>query len=84
VSVKTPLQEIAELVVWNQFARTTTIQRRLRKGFKTTVDSLNQLEELGVVGPADDSGDRTVLVPHTQLQSVLAKVREIEAVKTDG
>lgn len=84
MSAKTILEEVAEFVVTNQLASTSTIQRKLRIGFAKAALSLQDLEKIGVVGPADGSRARDVLVAHTQLAAVLEKVREYEAVNTDG
>jgi DNA segregation ATPase FtsK/SpoIIIE-like protein len=84
VSAKTVLEEVAEFVVKNQFASASTIQRKLRIGFAMAQRSLSQLEQIGVVGPKVGTLARDVLVTHTQLLSVLEKVREFEAVNTDG
>lgn len=79
MSAKSKLEEVAEFVVTNQFASVSTIQRKLRLGFATAAILVGQLEELGVVGPADGSRARDVLVPYTALASVLQRVREFEA-----
>jgi S-DNA-T family DNA segregation ATPase FtsK/SpoIIIE len=81
---KTMLEEVAEYVVKNQWAAASTIQRHLRMGYVKVQQMLSELERLGVVGPADGSRARDVLVPMTSLGPVLERVRESEAVGTDG
>lgn len=76
---KTMLHEVAAYVVTNQIAATSTIQRQLRIGFGKVVQLLTELEQIGVVGPADGSRARDVLVPHTGLQAVLVQVAKFEA-----
>lgn len=76
---KTMLHEVAEYVVTNQIAATSTIQRQLRIGFAKVVQLLTELEQIGVVGPADGSRARDVLVPYTGLQVVLVQVAKFEA-----
>jgi DNA segregation ATPase FtsK/SpoIIIE-like protein len=78
------LEEVADYVVRNQWAAASTIQRHLRMGFAKVQQLLQELEGLGVVGPADGSRARDVLVPHTQLESVLAEVRKHEEATRDG
>lgn len=79
MSTKTMLEEVAEFVVTNQIASTSMIQRKLRMAFAKAARLLVELEDLGVVGPADGSRAREVLVTHAQLASVLQRVREFEA-----
>lgn len=69
------LEQVAELVVSQQFAATSNVQRKLRLGFALAHNLLDRLEELGVVGPQVGSKARDVLVPPEQLPDVLARIR---------
>ncbi|MCO6460324.1 MAG: DNA translocase FtsK [Saprospiraceae bacterium] len=54
-------QEAALLVVANQHGSTSMIQRRLKLGYNRAGRIMDQLEELGIVGPNEGSKPREVL-----------------------
>lgn len=54
--------EAAKLVVENQLGSTSMIQRRLKAGYARAGRIMDMLEEMGVVGPAQGSKPRDVLV----------------------
>lgn len=83
---KSSLEEVAEYVVKNQVATAPTIQRHLRMAFAKVMRLLNELEELGVVGPTAGSFERDILAAATSLPTVLQLVRQHEtgAVSTDA
>lgn len=54
--------EAAQLVVENQLGSTSMIQRRLKLGYARAGRVMDMLEEMGVVGPAQGSKPRDVLV----------------------
>jgi S-DNA-T family DNA segregation ATPase FtsK/SpoIIIE len=56
------LEEAIELVVETGRASTTYLQRRLGIGYPRASRLMDQLEEEGIVGPADGSRPRDVLV----------------------
>ena len=54
--------EAAKLVVENQLGSTSMLQRRMKLGYARAGRVMDLLEEMGVVGPAQGSKPRTVLV----------------------
>ncbi len=55
------LEDAARLVVETQHGSTSMIQRRLKLGYNRAGRIMDQLEALGIVGPADGSKPREVL-----------------------
>jgi S-DNA-T family DNA segregation ATPase FtsK/SpoIIIE len=55
-------REAAEVVVQNQLGSTSLLQRRLKVGYGRAARIIDQLQDAGVLGPADGSKAREVLV----------------------
>lgn len=69
-------EEAARLVIQNQHGSTSMIQRRLKLGYNRAGRIMDQLESVGVVGPAEGSKPRDVLMfTETDLDSLLLKMR---------
>lgn len=68
------LAEAAEYVIGNQYGSANAVQRKLRVGFAEAGQLMDQLEDLGIVGPHRGAGPRDVLIPATGLQAELDKI----------
>lgn len=60
-------REAAEACIQNQGGSTSLLQRRLRIGYGRAARIIDQLELAGVLGPADGSKPREVLISFAQL-----------------
>ena len=56
------LEDAARLIVQSQHGSTSMIQRRLKLGYNRAGRIMDQLEAIGVVGPAEGSKPREVLI----------------------
>ena len=69
-------EEAAHAVVLSQQGSTSMIQRRFSIGYNRAGRLMDQLEQVGVVGAAQGSKPREVLIPdENQLNSLLLKLR---------
>lgn len=64
----TLIDEAKEIVLKASKASATLLQRRLRIGYPRAASLLDSLEEMGVVGPADGSKPREVLISQEDLE----------------
>ena len=69
-------EEAARLVVSSQLASTSEIQRRLGFGYAKAGRIMDQLEDVGIVGPFNGKSPREVIVKNlAELESVLDKLQ---------
>ena len=66
------LWDAAELVVGAKFGSTSNIQRHFSIGYSRAGRIMDMLEEKGIVGPANGSKPREVLVDELELESIKA------------
>jgi Ftsk gamma domain len=71
------LRLAAEHVITTQYGSQNTLQRKLRVGFATAGRLMDQLQDIGVVGPAEGSKAREVLKTANMLPGVLQSLEQV-------
>lgn len=70
-------EDAARVIVMNQVGSTSLIQRRLKLGYNRAGRLMDQLEEVGIVGPNAGSKAREVLIPtEADLEQYLLVLKE--------
>lgn len=69
------LEEAVETVLATGIASASGLQRRLRVGFSRASRLIDMMEQLGIVGPADGSRPREILVDEDGAQELLDEAR---------
>jgi len=64
------MQEAKEIVINQGKASTTSLQRRLRIGYARAASIMDALEDAGVIGPANGSKPREILITKEQYASL--------------
>lgn len=70
-------EEAAQLIITSQQGSTSLLQRRMKLGYNRAGRIMDQLEIAGIVGPADGSKPREVLLH--DVASLEVKLRELES-----
>ncbi len=94
------LPKAIEIVVENQMASTTLLQKKLKLGYARASRIIDDLEERGIIGPFEGSKPRKVLIskqqwyemnalaqggaPNTDATDILSVEDEISPLETDG
>jgi len=63
-------RDAAEICIQHQGGSTSLLQRRLRIGYGRAARIIDQLHHAGILGPADGSKPREVIVDHLQFQQL--------------
>lgn len=67
-------EEAAQIVVQTGLASTSSLQRRYAIGYNRAGKIMDQLEAVGIVGPAQGGKPRSVLVDMPQLEAILSSL----------
>lgn len=70
------LEEAAKVVVLEGKASATLLQRKLKLGFARAARVIDQLEEIGVIGPQEGTKPRKVLVKLDELDRIFENLRK--------
>ncbi len=69
------LKEAIKLIAGRKTTSATFLQRKLKIGFARAARIIDQLEELGIVGPADGPKPREVRITPDKVDEILKKIR---------
>ncbi len=69
------IKEAIKLIAGRKTTSATFLQRKLRIGFARAARIIDQLEELGIIGPADGSKPREVRISSEKLEDVLKRIK---------
>ena len=64
-------EEAARLVLHLQICSTSTLQRRLKLGYARAARIVDQMEQAGIVGPANGAKGREILISEDELENYL-------------
>ena len=67
-------EEVARLIVTSNTVSSSSLQRRYAIGYNRAGKILDELESVGIVGPANGGKPRAVLVDATELEEILGKL----------
>lgn len=69
------IKEAIKLIVGRKTTSATFLQRKLKIGFARAARIIDQLEELGIVGPADGPKPREVRISPDKLDEILKRIK---------
>ncbi|MEO0223581.1 MAG: DNA translocase FtsK, partial [candidate division WOR-3 bacterium] len=69
------LKEAIKLIAGRKTTSATFLQRKLKVGFARAARIIDQLEELGIVGPADGPKPREVRITPDKVDEILRKIK---------
>jgi DNA segregation ATPase FtsK/SpoIIIE-like protein len=69
------IKEAIKLIAGRKTTSATFLQRKLKIGFARAARIIDQLEELGIVGPADGPKPREVRITPEKVDEILKKIR---------
>jgi DNA segregation ATPase FtsK/SpoIIIE-like protein len=76
--------EAARLIISTQFGSASMLQRKLRVGFARAGRLIDKMEELGIVGPAEGSKAREVLIAPDLLEDTVLALKELAASEVES
>ena len=72
------LQEAIEAVVRAEQASVSMLQRRFRVGYNRAARMIDMMEAKGIIGPADGSRPRSVLLTEAELTEIKSLKEDME------